>query len=337
MREFWVSSGHHLTRRTDGGGLAVTDELLLAYLARPELMPPDEACAAERRLHASLLENPRRPVSPQDIAALADADARENWTMMLGFRDRLLAAPSVEAAYLDLVRRGAGGLPPLFLNQLVHLILRNALEGCDDPYVLRAGELFFRPQRVSFHDGAVLLADDEVIESHEAGGSKSPLVAMLGQEPAAELDVLDDASAWTYWSRSDAFSMALNLSANPRSREGLARVVEAWLAHLLHLETAVEPVARVEDPDWRWFVGLDAEATRIGNALWAGEVLGEDAAARLLALFRLTVRDRGRVDSKVGDAPIYLLLAMTPDRMVRVKPQNLVAGLPVTAEAWVAS
>ena len=41
MREFWVSSGHHLTGRTEGGGLAVTDELLLAYLARPELMPPD--------------------------------------------------------------------------------------------------------------------------------------------------------------------------------------------------------------------------------------------------------------------------------------------------------
>ena len=48
MREFWVSSGHHLTRRTEGGGLLVTDELLLAYLARPELVPPEEACDRER-------------------------------------------------------------------------------------------------------------------------------------------------------------------------------------------------------------------------------------------------------------------------------------------------
>ena len=77
MREFWVSSGHHLTRRTEGGGLAVTDELILAYLARPELMPPDDACAAERALHASLLAQPRRPVNPAELAALADADARE--------------------------------------------------------------------------------------------------------------------------------------------------------------------------------------------------------------------------------------------------------------------
>ena len=92
-REFWVSSGHHLTQRTEGGGLAVTDELLLAYLARPELMPPDDACGAERRLHASLMQNPRRAVAAEEIAALADADARENWTVLLRFRDRLLAAP----------------------------------------------------------------------------------------------------------------------------------------------------------------------------------------------------------------------------------------------------
>ena len=331
-REFWVSSGHHLTQRTEGGGLAVTDELLLAYLARPELMPPDDACGAERRLHASLLQDPRRAVAAADVAALADADARENWTVLLRFRDRLLAAPSVEAAYLDLVRRGAGPLPPLFLNQLVHLILRNALEGCPDPYVLRAGELFFRPQRVSVHDGAVLLADDEVIEAHEAGRGQSPLVAMLGEAPAAELDVLDDANAWTYWSRSDAFTMALNLGA-PRGREGLARVVETWVKHLLHLDAAVEPVARIEDRDWRWFVGLDAEATRVGNALWTGDAVAEDALARVLALFRLTVADRSRVDPRAAGHPVYLLLAMTPDRIVRVKPQNLVMGLPVTSAA----
>ena len=40
MREFWVASGHHLTRRADHGGLIATPELIMAYLARPELMPP---------------------------------------------------------------------------------------------------------------------------------------------------------------------------------------------------------------------------------------------------------------------------------------------------------
>src|SRR5688572_26121583 len=128
MREFWVSSGHHLTRRTEGGGLAVTDELLLAYLARAELVPPADACAAERELHASLMAAPRRPVATSEVAAIADGDARENWTFMLRFRDELLRAPSIEAAYLHLVRGGARDVPPLFLNQLIHLVLRNALE-----------------------------------------------------------------------------------------------------------------------------------------------------------------------------------------------------------------
>ena len=333
MREFWVSSGHHLTRRTEGGGLAVTDELILAYLARPELMPPDEACAAERALHARLMGQPRRSVEASEVQAIADADARENWTYVLRLRDRLIGAATVEAAYLELVRRGPGDVPPLFLNQLVHLILRNALEGCEDPYVLRAGELFFRPQRVSFHDGAVLLADAEIVEQHELGASQSPLVAMLGKEPASELDVLDDGNAWTYWSRSDAFTMALNIGSNPRSREGLARVIETWLHHLLDLDVAVEPVVRIEDRDWRWFVGLDAEATRIGNALWRGEEIDQDGEAHLLALFRLTFRDAARVDERVAGHPVYLILAMAADRMVRLKPQNLITGLPLAAGA----
>jgi hypothetical protein len=335
MREFWVSSGHHLTRRTEGGGLAVTDEFLMAYLARPELMPPEEACHAEQALHRSLMENPRRPVSPGDIAAMADADARENWSFMIGFRDRLLAAPSIEAAYLSLVRDGAA-VPPLFLNQLVHLILRNALDGCDDPYVLRAAELFFRPQRASIHDGAVLLADAEIIEEHALGQSQSPLVAMLGKEPARELDVLDDETAWTYWSRSDAFTMALNMGTNPRSREGLARVIEVWLRHCLAVEASVEPLATIEDRDWRWFVGLDAEGTRIGNALWKGEPIDGDTASRVVALFRLAFAPGIAIEPRASGRPVYLLLAMTPDKVVRLKPQNLIMGLPLAGRAQAA-
>ncbi|MDQ4136617.1 MAG: DUF6352 family protein [Pseudomonadota bacterium] len=336
MREFWVSSGHHLTRRTEGGGLAVTDELLLAYLARPELMPPDDACMAERALHAALMQAPRRPVSSAEIAAIADPDARENWSFMIAFRDRLLAAATVEAAYLALVRHAPGSVPPLFLNQLVHLILRNALDACEDPYVLRAAELFFRPQRASIHDGTLLLADAEVIESHALGQSQSPLVAMLGKDPAGELDVLDDANAWTYWSRSDAFTMALNLGSNPRSREGLARAIEVWVRHLLHVDVAVEPLERIEDKDWRWFVGLDPEGTRIGNALWNGETVDPETAAQVLALFRLALPKDAPVEPRVAGHPVYLLLAMAADRSVRLKPQNLVVGLPLRAKAQAA-
>lgn len=328
MREFWVSSGHHLVRRSEGGGLAVTDELLLAFLARPELRPPAEACARERALHARLLADPRGPATAAEAAALEDPDARENWTLMLGLRERLLAAPTVEAAYLGLVRSPLPVMAPLFLNQLVHLILRNALDECQDPYVLRAAELFFRPQRVTVQDGAALLADAEVIEIEEQGRAPSPLTDMFGGGPVAELDVLDDENAWTYWSRSDAFTMALNIS-QPKARAGFARAVEAWLRHLLHLDVTAEAVAEVVDRDWRWFVGLDAEATRMGNVVWNGGDLSDEQRARLLVLLRLTVRDHMRVIPKVAGHPVYLLLAMTPDRRVVLKPQNLIAGLPL--------
>jgi Family of unknown function (DUF6352) len=339
MREFWVASGHHLTRRADHGGLVVTPELIMAYLARPELMPPPEACEAERKLHASLLADPLRPVSTADIAALADADARENWTFMLAFRDRLVAAPSLEAVYVTLARNGAGDLPPIFQAQLCHLILRNALEGCQDPYTLRAAELFYRSQLASVHDGALLLADAEVVEAQQHAQHdihSSPLTAMLQPQAFGEMDVMDDENAWTYWSRSDAHAMAMNIGGNPKARAGLCRAIERWVEHLLGVVISVETVASIEDRDWRWFVGLDSEATSIGNALWNGAALDRQAAERIVALMRLKIEDTRLVDERVGMRPVYLILAMGADKVVRLKPQNLVVGLPLASAANVA-
>jgi hypothetical protein len=311
----------------------------MAYLARPELMPPDDACEAERNLHAGLLADPLRPVSNADIAALADADARENWTFMMAFRDRLIAAPSLEAVYVTLARKGAGDLPPIFLSQLCHLILRNALEGCDDPYTLRAAELFYRSQLATVHEGALLLADAEVIEAQQGAQHdmhSSPLTAMLQPKAFGEMDVMDDDNAWTYWSRSDAHAMVMNIGGNPKARAGLCRVIERWVSHLLGVAVSVETVASIEDRDWRWFIGLDSEGTRIGNALWNGDALDGHAAERIVALMRLDIEDTRLVDDRVGTRPVYLILAMGTDKVVRLKPQNLVAGLPLASTANVA-
>jgi hypothetical protein len=328
MKDFWLSCGHHLLDRDAGGGLVVTDEFLKAYLARPELAPPPESCEAEGRLHAALLADPRRPVAAHEIAGIGDVDARENWELMLAFRDRLLAHQTLEAAYLALARKGMGKTPPLFLNQLVHVILRSALDGCEDPFVLRAAELLFRPQRISLHEGAPLAADEELIAGRN-GAPVSPLVSMLGLLGPDTIDVLQEENAEQYFERSDRFDFALDLAAGRRGQAGVAQAIAGFVRHLLAVEVEIEPLSEVRDAPLAWYVGLDAAATQIGDDLWHGNELDAATAARILGLYRLVFRDRMRVEPELAGEAVFLILAMAPDGSLRVKPQNLLVGLPI--------
>lgn len=328
MKDFWLSCGHHLLDRGEGSGLVVTDEYLKAHFARPELAPPTEAGVVERTLHAALLAEPRRSVSAGEIAALDDADARENWAVMLAFRDHLLRHPTIEAAYLALMRKGAAGTPPLFLNQLVQVILRNALDRCDDPFVLRAAELFFRPQRVTLHEGSLLAADEEVIAGSNPA-QVSPLVSMLGLEASTGIDVMVDGNADSYFERSDRFDMALDLTAGRRGHAALGKAIEIWLGHLLSLEVEVTPIVQLNEARFTWYVGLDAEGTRIGDLLWNSEEVDAATQGRLVALYGLSFRDSTVADDAVAGEPVYLILAMTPENVLRMKPQNLVTGMPI--------
>jgi hypothetical protein len=328
MHDFWLSCGHHLLDRDDGGGLVVTDEFLKAYLARPELAPPDDACVVERTLHAALLTNPRRPVDASEIAAIADQDARENWTIMIAFRDLLVAHRTIEAAYLHLVRSGFGSTPLLFVNQIVQVILRNLLDDCEDTYALRAAEMFFRPQRLTTHEGSLIAADEETVAGTNAS-SASPLVSMLGLPAEAAIDVLNDDNVHDYWERSDRFDMALDLTGGRRGLAALGDVVARWVGHLLAIEVTVEPVTEASDVNLTWYVGLDAQGTKIGDDLWNGEELDDAALGRIVGLYRLSFRDPAPVLDNAKGEPIYLIMAMTPDGMLRVKPQNLVTGLPI--------
>ena len=51
--------------------------------------------------------------------------------------------------------------------------------------------------------------------------------------------------------------------------------------------------------------------------------------ARVLALFRVTFADAHLVVDTVGREGVYLILATSPDQVVRMKPQNLLTGLPI--------
>ena len=97
MPDFWASCGFHLLARAEDGRLRVTEEYLRSYFERPEMALVAESCDAERKLHTRLIEAPRADVATEEIDAIADEDARENYRVMLRFREQLLAAESLEA------------------------------------------------------------------------------------------------------------------------------------------------------------------------------------------------------------------------------------------------
>ncbi len=339
MPEFWRSSGYRLVEVDDEGRLRPTDDFLRAFLLRPEILPVADSCPAELALHEGLLADPRLPVAAARLAALADPDAQDNYRTLLAFRDRLLAHPSLEATYLDLVRHAAAGISGLFLDQLVHVILRHLLGDCTDPIRLRAAELLFREQKVTVRDGAVMLADEETVEMQAAAAGRlglAPEVSLVrllepGQAPlrSVELDVLDEANAGLYWARSDRFDCVLDLGFTRPGLDALCRVLEAWVVHFTAISVAIQPVQQIRDERWVWHVGLDAEASALLNDLWEGQTVDDARRAQLLSLFRLEFRDLDDMLPRVRGRPVYLGLAMTGAQRLKLKPQNLLVNLPL--------
>jgi hypothetical protein len=348
MNDFWRNSGYRLLDRRAGPPrrLAVTDDFLRAYLMRPEIRPVDESCAAERALHARLLDSPRTPVAAAEITKLADSDMRENYAILTAFLSKLAAAGTVEDAYLGHFltppAKGAPPVPPLFLDQLAHVALRHALDGTADPMRLRAAEFLFRSQRVTVSDGAAMAADEETVEMHAARQAAGDVgLGALGDllkeanlpARAIELDVMTEANAALYWGRDERHDFVLDLSFGRPALDALARVLEAWVAHFLAVDVSIQPMARIDDERWVWHVGLDAEASAIMNDLYRGKAVDETRLARILALFRLDFADPRVMRADIAGRPVYLGLAMDDEKRVRLKPQNLLVNLPLAARA----
>jgi len=177
---------------------------------------------------------------------------------------------------------------------------------------------------------ALLAADEERIASAHTA-PVSPLVSLLGLERSAAIDVLGERNAADYFARSDAYDMALDLTAGGRGLAALGEVITRWVRHLLAVEVDVAPLTELRNARLTWYVGLDAEGTRIGDRLWRGEPLDDAMRAQVVGLFRLGFRDPALVVAELAGESVYLILAMTPDRIMRMKPQNLLTGLPVRA------
>lgn len=349
MPDFWRHSGFHLLERNAQGKLAITDDFLRAYFARPEVAPVAESCVRERALFARLMEHPRAMVTTDEIDALTDPGARDSYRIVLNLRDRLLTAGTVEGCYMALFRApdgsarefSASGLPPMFVDQMAHIVVRNVLDGCEEPLLARAGELLFREQRAHVDDGRIVLADLETVDQvsvRARDGSQYGGIGRLimeAQTPlkTVDLDVLQTGNASLYWARDERHDTALQINFGRDGLGALCRVLELWIAHFFATQVSIKPVRSIDNARLKWYCGLDRDATTMFNDLYNGALLDYERSRRILALMELTFVDPGSVRSDLQGWPVYLALTMDENGQVRLKPQNLLTNLPMAQAA----
>jgi len=333
--DFWPSCGYqHLGTNADGH-LLVTDDFIRHLLKRPEMAPIAASCSAELALHEALLLAPRHVVSAAALAALQDPDAADNYRVWLRFRDRLLAAPSVESAYRSLFEGEGVDVPPVLVHQLTQILLRHVLGESDSAMEVRVAEMLFRSQKISvLEDGAVMAADNDTVELHALSAGFGSVGELLRQGGAPlrsiDLDVLSADNADSYWARSEHFDLVLNLNHGQPALLALCGLLERWVAHFLRVQVRVQTDRQIVDEHWVWHVGLDAQASSILNDLYQGEDVDEARQRRLLCLFRLEFADPGDMLAAVAGRPVYLAMAMDEQNRLKLKPQNLLLNLPLS-------
>ena len=333
MLDFWVSCGYRLLKPGPDGRLLLTDDFLRATLLRPELAPIPESCAAEIALHEKLLGAPRAAVAENERTSIVDEDARENYGIWLRFRDRIAAAPSIEAAYVTLFREGVD-VPPLFVQQLTEILLRHILGVRADPIEARAAEMLFRPQKIAVTpEGAVMAADAETVELLASTGGFGSLGELLQKNRTplrtVDLDTLDAANAAAYWDRDERHDFAVSLNRGRPALDALCRVLEKWVAHMVGVTVTILPQREIDDKRWVWHVGLDAEASSLLNDLYNRADVDDARMGRLLCLFELRFAQPGDTRLAIAGRPVYLAMAMDANGWLKLKPQNLLLNLPL--------
>jgi hypothetical protein len=337
MPDFWPSCGYRFLTQGGDGRLTVSDDFLRGYLTRPELSPIPESCPAELALHDALLANPRHAVLPSVLAALADADARENYGIWLRFRARLLDANSLESAYVGLFLGDGVDVPPLFVRELTQVLLRHILGEGASPMEARAAEMLFRPQKIAVtEDGAVMAADEATVELFATTAGFGSLGELLAQNktPARsiELDVMDEANADQYWDRDERHDFSLSLNRGQPALDALTRVLEKWIQHFLAVKVKISQERAIDDEHWVWHVGLDAEASELLNDLYNRADIDDERMRRLLCLFRLEFADAADMRPAIKGRPVYLAMAMDHAQRLNLKPQNLLLNLPLARQ-----
>ena len=334
MTNYWANSAYSTLKISPDHQLLVTDDFLRTYMDRPELQLVPESCAAERSLHQRLTESPQSEVLDAEIAAMADEDIQENYRVWLRYRARLMAASSLESFYMSLFKGGGVDVPPLFIAQLAQIFIRHILGDGAHPLEARMGELFFRTQKISvIEDGIVMGADEEIVARNAQASDTGNIMDLLKGKSmtmrSADLDVLHEDNADTYWDRNEDFDLAVQLNFGHEPINYFCRVLEKWIKHFLGISVRITPMQQITDPKWSWHVGLDAAATGILNKLYNKELVEADELQKVICLFRLDFIDEAAIAKAQAGKPVYMAIAMNDQQQLRLKPQNLLFNLPL--------
>ena len=331
---YWPLCGYTFLKTNTAGHLVVTDDFLRFLLERPELAPMEASCAAEIDLHQYFLENPRSEISSDQLASLQDADARDNYAVWLRFRQRMLAHSTLEASYLALFQGGGVDVPPLLVHQISQILLRHILKEDATAMHVRIAEMFFRTQKITvLEDGVVMAADEETVErlaTQSSFGTLGDLLQKGGIKiKSVDLDVLQPESADEYWSRSDSFDWAVQLNHGQPALDALCDVMAMWIKHFLGVSVRIQTEKDIDDDQWVWHVGLDAQASGVLNALYQGEEVDTERMERMLCLFSLHFLEPNDMSAQIRGKPVYLAMAMDAEQRLKLKPQNLLLNLPL--------
>ena len=354
----WPGSGLSTLDVGAHGLLRPTPAYWRHWLQRPELALQDESCRAEKALHKALRSMPLRPVPGPELDAIADPDVAHSYRHWLALRDAVQQAGSLQAWYLALFRAGPVAVPPLFVDLVAQAIVQQLLlsdEEGPDALTARTAELFFRPQRITFEQGRVLATDRDTLAEQSRTQGLGAIGALLAQAqiPATplQLPVLGSDNAARYWAEATAArpelrsSLLLDLTHQLKTDVGhglqftmtnarsglkpLALLLQRWVQHLLGVQVHIEPLQRIDDAQWRWHLGLDAESSALLNDLYEGLPVDSERIGRLVSLFRLQFADPSEMRSDVAGRPVYLGLMAARDGQLRLKPQNLLLNLPL--------
>lgn len=329
---FWPTCGYSLLTQNAAGHLVVTDDFLRFLLERPELAPIESSCAAEIALHHRLMDAPRADVSSDALAQLQDKDAADNYAVWLRFRQRILALPTLEASYMALFK--GVDVPPLLVQHLTQILLRHVLGEDATAMQARAAEMLVYAQKITIlEDGAVMAADDATVERHATQGSFGSIGELLQQGGiklrSVDLDVLNADNQDAYWPRSETCDWVLSLNRGQPGLEALCEVMAKWVQHFLGVKVSIQTERDIDDDQWVWHVGLDAQASGVLNDLYQGLEVEPQRMERLLCLFKLSFDEPNDMLAEVRGKPVYLAMAVDENQRLKLKPQNLLLNLPL--------